>query len=50
MLVGWVFLKQKHWFIDSSPHEDMANVLRLEGKHKNALSSITYTYKAAYTA
>ncbi|KCY88305.1 hypothetical protein J831_4523 [Acinetobacter baumannii 25691_8] len=28
----------------------MANVLRLEGKHKNALSSISYTYKAAYTA
>ncbi|RSR91125.1 hypothetical protein EA677_18290, partial [Acinetobacter baumannii] len=26
------------------------NVLRLEGKHKNALSNISYTYKVAYTA
>ncbi|MFH3663921.1 hypothetical protein WAH66_21605, partial [Acinetobacter baumannii] len=25
-------------------------VLKLVGKHKNALSSISYTYKAAYTA
>ena len=36
--------------IDSSPHEDMANILRLEGKHKNALSNISYTYKAAHLA
>ncbi|WP_180175862.1 hypothetical protein [Acinetobacter sp. YH12025] len=36
--------------IDSSPHEDMANILRIEGKHGNALSNISYTYKAAYTA
>ena len=36
--------------IDSSPHEDMANILRLEGKHKNALSNISYTYKAGYSA
>ena len=44
------FSKTETLVIDSSPHEDMANVLRLEGKHKNALSSISYTYKAAYTA
>lgn len=36
--------------IDSSPHEDMANILRLEGKHKNALSNMSYTYKANYSA
>lgn len=36
--------------LESSPHEDMANILRLEGKHKNALSNMSYTYKAAYTA
>lgn len=36
--------------IDSSPNEDMANILRLEGKHKNALSNISYTYKAAHLA
>lgn len=36
--------------IDSSPHEDMANILRLEGKHKNALSNISYIYKAAHSA
>ena len=36
--------------LDSSPHEDMANILRLEGKHKNALSNISYTYKAAHLA
>ncbi|WP_250222267.1 hypothetical protein [Acinetobacter baumannii] len=44
------FSKTETLVIDSSPHEDMANVLRLEGKHKNALSSISYTYMAAYTA
>ena len=36
--------------IESSPHEDMANILRLEGKHKNALSNMSYTYNAAYAA
>ncbi|KCY90405.1 hypothetical protein J831_4248, partial [Acinetobacter baumannii 25691_8] len=43
------FSKTETLVIDSSPHEDMANVLRLEGKHKNA-QEISYTYKAAYTA
>ncbi|EOW6714650.1 hypothetical protein ACOZ09_003763 [Acinetobacter baumannii] len=44
------FSKTETLVLDSSPHEDMANVLRLEGKHKNALSNISYTYKVAYTA
>lgn len=44
------FSKTDTLVIDSSPHEDMANILRLEGKHKNALSNMSYTYKAAYTA
>lgn len=36
--------------IDSSPHEDMANILRLEGKHKNALSNMSYRFKAVHSA
>jgi len=36
--------------LDSVAHEDMANILRIEGKHGNALSNISYTYKTAYTA
>jgi hypothetical protein len=36
--------------LDSSPHEDMANILRIEGKHKNALSNLSYKFKTTYTA
>lgn len=36
--------------LDSVPHEDMANILRIEGKHKNALSHLAYTYKTHYSA
>lgn len=36
--------------LDSVAHEDMANILRIEGKHGDALSNISYTYKTAYTA
>lgn len=34
--------------IEASPHEDMANILRIEGKHKQALSHIAYVYAANY--
>ncbi|HAV3707902.1 hypothetical protein ACFZ8N_10345 [Acinetobacter baumannii] len=44
------FSKTDTLVLDSSPHEDMANILRLEGKHENALSNISYTYKATYAA
>jgi tRNA(Glu) U13 pseudouridine synthase TruD len=36
--------------LDSVPHEDMANILRIEDKHKNALSHLSYTYKTHYSA
>jgi len=36
--------------LDSAAHEDMANILRIEGEHKNALSNISYRYKTTYTA
>lgn len=44
------FSKTDTLVIDSSPHEDMANILRLEGKHAGALSNISYTYKTIYSA
>lgn len=44
------FSKTDTLVLDSSPHEDMANILRLEGKHVGALSNISYTYKAIYSA
>lgn len=30
--------------LDSSPHEDMANILRMEGRHLEALQHLSYTY------
>lgn len=36
--------------IDASIHEDLANILRLESKHKQALSNLSYTYKAQFMA
>ena len=36
--------------IDSSPHEDMANILRLEGRHLEALQHISYTYATNFKA
>ena len=36
--------------LDSSPHEDMANILRLEGRHLEALQHISYTYATNFKA
>lgn len=32
--------------IDASIHDDLANILRMESRHKEALTNIAYTYKA----
>lgn len=34
--------------LESSPHKDMANILRIEGKHKQALTNMAYVYAANY--
>lgn len=36
--------------VDASIHEDLANILRLENKHKDALLNISYVYKVNFTA
>ncbi|WP_196074403.1 MULTISPECIES: hypothetical protein [Acinetobacter] len=36
--------------IEASIHEDLAKILRLESKHKQALINLSYTYKAQFTA
>jgi len=42
------FIRLDTLVIEASPHEDMANILRLEGKHKQALGHIAYVYAANY--
>lgn len=36
--------------IESSVHQDLAHILRLESKHKNALSHLSYVYKVTFVA
>ncbi|MCE1270926.1 MAG: hypothetical protein LWW88_05095 [Acinetobacter sp.] len=36
--------------IDASVHEDLANILRLEGKYRAALTNISYVYKTSIAA
>lgn len=36
--------------LDSSPHEDMANILRVEGKHLDALQHLSYVYMTNFKA
>ncbi|MCM8510901.1 hypothetical protein J0904_02205 [Acinetobacter bereziniae] len=42
------FTRLQTLMLDSYPHIDMANILRLEGKHLAALNDISYAYKVRF--